>query len=120
MAELYLLCQVIHKQRQHLPSIHDMVLMVASVQKYFVRIHEETREEYYSHLGRESTTVHKIPVEYVRVVNRRKTILSTLRKHVHATYSCSAVSAVKMEDFIRFFFIFAQNLDRGYTLEPPG
>ena len=35
-------------------------------------------------------------------------------------------SAVKIENFIRkkndiffFFYIFAQNIDRGYTLEPP-
>ena len=47
---------------------------------------------------------------------------NTLRKHVHAIYR-DFFSAVKIENFSRFFFyiflIFAQNIDCGYTLEPP-
>ena len=45
----------------------------------------------------------------------------TLCKLTHAIYM--NFSAVKIENFVRkiliFFFIFAQNIDRGYTLEPP-
>ena len=46
----------------------------------------------------------------------------SLRKLAHAIYR-EFFSAVKTENFVGifviFFFIFAQNIDCGYTLEPP-
>ena len=46
----------------------------------------------------------------------------TLRKHAHAIYS-DFFTAAKMTIFsccfFYFFYIFAQNIYRGYTLEPP-
>ena len=45
----------------------------------------------------------------------------TLRKHTHAIYR-DFFSPEKNENFIRnfdIFLIFAQNIDCGYTLEPP-
>ena len=54
---------------------------------------------------------------------RRTSMTLALRKLVHAIYR-DLLSCKKMKIFIRFFYIyifliFAQNIDCGYTLEPP-
>ena len=70
------------------------------------------------------TSVHKTFIKNIGTIIRQDLKLfmaQSLRKHAHVIYNFSIV--VKIEIFLQkmfdIFLIFAQNIDRGYTLEPP-
>ena len=57
----------------------------------------------------------------VETIKMAQCLIFTLRKHSHATYS--HFSRLKNDNFqlnfLTIFILFAQNIDCGYTLEPP-
>ena len=63
-----------------------------------------------------------IVFDYIFTKSVQSELCFTLRKPTHATYS-DFFTAVKNDNFqsksFDYFHIFAQNIDCGYTLEPP-
>ena len=61
-----------------------------------------------------------IVLDYIFTKSVQSELCFTLRNSAHATYS-DFFTAVKMTIFSRnlIFHIFAQNIDCGYSLEPP-
>lgn len=58
-----------------LPQVHDVILVVASVEVHVIRVEKQEGEQDYDNFRRLLAAVHKVAVEYVRVLGRRKTVL---------------------------------------------
>lgn len=58
-----------------LPEVHDVVLMVASVQMHVVGVQKEEGKQNDDNLCRFLSSIHKVSIEYVGVLRRGQTVL---------------------------------------------
>lgn len=94
-----------------LPQVHDVILVVASVEVHVIRVEEQEGEQDYDDFRRLLATVHKVAVEYVRVLGRRKTVLGK-KKSVEGANSSCALRMVK--EPVQDYFI---RRIRSYTIK---
>lgn len=58
-----------------LPEVHDVVLVVSSVQMHVIWVEQQEGKQDNDDLYRFLSSIHKVSIEYVRVLSRRETIL---------------------------------------------
>lgn len=59
------------------PEVHDVVLVVSSVQMHVVGVEKQEGKQDNDNLYRFLSSIHKVSIEYVGVLGRRQTILGS-------------------------------------------
>ena len=83
---------------ENLPSIHDVVFVISSVDINMIGIKNKEREHNNNDLYRVWPSIYKISIEYVRIVERRSTILKQNVKKVRVnTNAKQSLTACKKQ-----------------------
>ena len=91
-------CYAEHSSVENLPSIHDVVFVISSVDINMIGIKNKEREHNNNDLYRVWPSIYKISIEYVRIVERRSTILKQNVKKVRVnTNAKQSLTACKKQ-----------------------
>ena len=94
-------CYAEHSSVENLPSIHDVVFVISSVDINMIGIKNKEREHNNNDLYRMCPSIYKISIEYVRIVERRSTILKqNVRKVRVNTNAKQSSTACKKQNHI--------------------